>query len=420
MSPVEKIYRIIYRRYESHKTLALLYHLLTGKLYQPSHLKIFISDLTGKREPIQPNLTHCEAAVQWLFRAQDKTNTGGISAEYSFSWGWAWPLPEVTGYIIPTMFDCAKRLALPIAKECFLRAIKMADWLVEIQQPDGAYFFSLHPGNSGSVANRISAVSSAPGAFDTGQVIAGLARAYEETGSQGYLDAAIKAGDWLVDNQLPDGIWVSSLHNASHAFDTFLAWRLVSLFQLTKTKRYKKAAVRNLDWALSNQSENGWFNNCSHFPKVYPLSHGIAYAAQGLLEAGMLLNEGRYVNAARRTAEAMLKLYPDKGFLPARLDENWESKDRFTCLTGNAQVSILWSKLHLLTGDNRYSNAALRMNQDLKSLHNLTSANGGVRGGIKGSHPIWGEYASFRYPSWAAKFFIEALLLEEEIKGQIT
>lgn len=416
MSLIEEIYRIAYRRYESHKKLALLYHLLTGKLYKPSHLKVFVSDLTGKREPIHRNLAHGEAAIKWLFRAQDETNIGGVSGEYSFSWGWAWPLPETTGYIIPTLFDCAKRFPSPIAKECFLRAVKMADWLVEIQQPDGAYFFSLHPSRFGSVANRISAISSGPGAFDTGQVIAGLVRAYEETGSQGYRDAAIKAGDWMVDNQSPDGTWSSSLHRTPHAFDTFLAWRLVSLFQLTENKRYQTAAVKNLDWALSNQRKNGWFNNCAHFPKTHPLSHGIAYAAQGILEAGILLNEEGYVNAAQQTAEALLKVYLDKGFLPARLDENWQSKDRFSCPTGNAQVSILWSRLYLLTGDNKYFNAALRMNQDLKSLQNLTSSNGGIRGGIKGSHPIWGEYASFRYPSWAVKFFIDALLLEEEIR----
>ena len=35
-------------------------------------------------------------------------------------------------------------------------------------------------------------------------------------------------------------------------------------------------------------------------------------------------------------------------------------------------------------------------------------------GGIPGSLPLWGSYAPFTYPSWAAKFFIDALLLCEE------
>jgi hypothetical protein len=37
------------------------------------------------------------------------------------------------------------------------------------------------------------------------------------------------------------------------------------------------------------------------------------------------------------------------------------------------------------------------------------------RGGIKGSHPINGGYHPWQYPNWAAKFFADALMLEETI-----
>ena len=33
-----------------------------------------------------------------------------------------------------------------------------------------------------------------------------------------------------------------------------------------------------------------------------------------------------------------------------------------------------------------------------------------VRGAIKGSQPVWGAYAPFAYPSWAARFFVDAML----------
>jgi hypothetical protein len=36
-----------------------------------------------------------------------------------------------------------------------------------------------------------------------------------------------------------------------------------------------------------------------------------------------------------------------------------------------------------------------------------------VRGGLKGSHPIWGRYMFGTYPNWAAKFLMDALLMEE-------
>ena len=38
-----------------------------------------------------------------------------------------------------------------------------------------------------------------------------------------------------------------------------------------------------------------------------------------------------------------------------------------------------------------------------------------MKGGIQGSHPIHGGCAPFSYLSWAAKFFIDAILLEESV-----
>ena len=38
-----------------------------------------------------------------------------------------------------------------------------------------------------------------------------------------------------------------------------------------------------------------------------------------------------------------------------------------------------------------------------------------TRGGVKGSFPIDGDYGSYEYPNWAAKFMIDSLQLECEI-----
>lgn len=119
----------------------MLYHLVTGKLYRPSHLKVFLLDLVDRREKTFDNLAHIEEAVKWLFRAHDVTGIGGVSAGYSFSWGWRWPYPETSGYIIPTLFDFAEHFHdSSIALECRNRALRIADWLVEIQLPNGALY----------------------------------------------------------------------------------------------------------------------------------------------------------------------------------------------------------------------------------------------------------------------------------------
>ena len=409
--------------YEHHRNLALLYHFLAGKLYRPSHLRVILSDLVDRRGKALDNSVHCEAAVKWLFNAQDVTHGGGVSAEYSFSWGWRSPYPETSGYIIPTLFDFANHFRnSPAALECPNKALNIADWLIKIQLPSGAYYCGLLPTEHSSLADRASSPQK-PSAFETGQVLMGLSRAYEHTGEQRYLEAALKAGAWLVANQLSDGCWAASLRGIPHSYDAFIAWPLAKLWQLSGERAFREAARNNLGWCLSQQRDNGYFDNCSHTIGELPWTHSIGYAMEGLLETGILLKEDKYADAVLKAAEALLRIYSirgfkslyeqRKGFLPATFDHNWKSHDKFSCLTGNAQVSIVWSKLFLLTKDIRYMNAALKLNDDLKTLQNLDSENKGIRGGIKGSHPIYGLYATFRYPSWAAKFFIDALITAE-------
>ncbi|MGH2874310.1 MAG: hypothetical protein ACRDL5_17860, partial [Solirubrobacteraceae bacterium] len=37
---------------------------------------------------------------------------------------------------------------------------------------------------------------------------------------------------------------------------------------------------------------------------------------------------------------------------------------------------------------------------------------GPVSGGLPGSNPVWGPYMRFSLPNWAAKFLLDALLLQ--------
>ena len=52
----------------------------------------------------------------------------------------------------------------------------------------------------------------------------------------------------------------------------------------------------------------------------------------------------------------------------------------------------------------------------MESIQDIKTGNIGMRGGIKGAYPIYGWYAPFCYPNWAAKFFIDALMLEEDLR----
>ncbi len=240
------------------------------------------------------------AAIDWLCRAQDAYADGGVARSYSLVYnpyfgrrGWIPSYPETTGYIIPTVFDCARESG---REELFERAVRMADWECDVQMANGAV-------QGGTVDDPPT-----PAVFNTGQVIFGWVRAFQETGSERYLASAVKAGDFLVSGQDPDGAWRKNLSKYTsekmphYVYNTRTAWALLLLGAATGNQRYQDAAVRNIEFALSEQLPNGWFkNNCLHDPNC-PLIHTIAYSLRGVLEVGAALNNPVYISAVRKAA----------------------------------------------------------------------------------------------------------------------
>jgi len=357
--------------------------------------------------------THALAALEWLCRAQDAVPGGGVARGYStndhgpFPAGWQPAYPETTGYIIPTFFDAAKRFDRPDLRD---RAIRMARWEIEVQSPDG------------SIPGGVLGERKGPVVFNTGQVMLGWCRAHEETGDAEYREALARAGEFLLRALDPDGAWrrysTGDGVNTVHAYDVRVAWALLATHRITGTESFREAAIRNVEFTLKLQEPNGWFRSNDLQPKTdaQPLTHTIAYATRGTLESGMLLGEERYVDAARRTADAVLAtLHPD-GFLAGRLDRDWAEAVPWCCLTGNAQMAIIWLKLHRLTGEARYREAAILAGRYVRATQDLDSDDGGIRGGIAGPYPFDVGYNRFQMLNWAAKFFVDASLLEESLE----
>jgi hypothetical protein len=88
----------------------------------------------------------------------------------------------------------------------------------------------------------------------------------------------------------------------------------------------------------------------------------------------------------------------------------------YSCLTGNAQMSINWGRLYQCRGGERFRDGVGTINRFLKTTQ-AQSGSDGERGGIKGSHPISGGYHPWQYPNWAAKYFVDALMMEDALEG---
>jgi hypothetical protein len=352
---------------------------------------------------------HLTAALDWLVRAQDATGCGGVARGYSVAWnphfrrwGWQPAYPETTGYIIPTFFDAAAFLSRPDLRE---RAIRMADWELEVQLPSGAV--------QGGVIGEQDRPT--PAVFNTGQVIFGLLRAHQETGAVQYLTAARRAADYLLEVQSPDGGFRKGQSQMARAdcttYYTRAAWGLCLLGVHLHERRYVAAGERNVEFALSQQLDNGWFQaNCLVDPRR-PLLHTIGYATEGVLEIGLLVGREDFISAARRTALAVARSQRTDGGLSGRFASDWSPQADWDCLTGDAQMAIIWWRLGTETGDADLQDRARAIVRFVMHSQNRTSADPGLAGGIKGSFPIDGEYGRYEVLNWATKFFVDAVLL---------
>ncbi|MEP7185976.1 MAG: hypothetical protein ABI767_09070 [Rhodanobacter sp.] len=346
-----------------------------------------------------------QAAAEWLARAQDASGCGGVSAAYDATKRqWTGAYPETTGYIIPTFFRYAEFSGNDEYRQ---RAVHMAEWESDIQLPEG-----------GVRAGTMDATKIEPTIFNTGQVLFGWLAAWQQTQNVRFRDSLVRAADWLVDAQDPDGAWRRFASPfATHPLNTYntrVAFGLAQAGRELKEPRYVEAALRNVEWALTQMHSNGWLENNDLEDNERPLTHTIAYATRGILEVGLIAANGSFVDTAARVARAVAQSQRGDGALPGRLDASWRAASRWTCVTGNAQMAIIWQRLAAETGDHTWMPAAENAIRFNLSIQDLTATDEGVRGGMPGSHPRSGDYMKHRYPNWAAKFFMDALMLQLE------
>ena len=368
------------------------------------HLRLLIRDLLNKgAEPERSHEEHLRGAIDWLCHAQDIRkgcdDEGGVSAGWSFEDGWLRSYPETTGYIIETFLAAARLLDRP---ELVERANRMIDWELSIQQPDGAF-----PGHFGEPGSR-------PVIFNTGQIMHGMVAGYVQLERVDCLEAAVRGGRWLASVQDADGCWRKFEHNdIPHVYNTRATWALVATAMLSRDAALKTAAVRNLDWAMSQQTASGWWKSNVFKLGQLPFTHNLAYAMRGLLESGILLNEERYIASALKAGRGIAARQHADGFIAATFDDDWRpGAESYSCLTGVAQLSINWQRLAQTCGEEKLRDHARLGIRYLKRHHGLADANPIVRGGISGSAPIWGTYSRFEYPNWAVKFFADALMID--------
>ena len=140
--------------------------------------------LTSPQISTRPIEEHLRAAADWLLLAQQATPDDGVAHSYDIrKKKWLASYPETTGYAIPTLYEYATHFNAP---QYAAAATRMAIWESEIQLADG-----------GVRAGNMDAEIIAPTIFNTGQVLFGWAKAWQETGDDYFLG-------WLLGLKLFD------------------------------------------------------------------------------------------------------------------------------------------------------------------------------------------------------------------------
>jgi hypothetical protein len=259
--------------------------------------------------------------------------------------------------------------------------------------------------------------------FDTGQVIFGWVAAYRHTSDAKYLEAAQRGGAWLLTQLDSEGVWrhPSDAGGPGRVYNARVAWALLELAAAGRDDRYAGPMRRFLEWTLTQERSPGWYDCNCLTDDAAPLLHTIAYTAQGQLESGWLLNDPRFVEAARVTATGLLTRVGANGHMAGRFGRDFRPQVDWACLTGMAQMGIVWRRLAARTGAGdaaaaeaagQMTAAAARACAFLMRTQDRTSRNPGLYGGLRGSYPVNGAYGRWRVLNWATKFFVDAVMAD--------
>lgn len=351
-----------------------------------------------------------DKGIQWILFHQSLQPDNGVTGMVTFSAGKLiieTSYPEVTGYIIPTLFDYASIFR---SEPVFDSAVKAANFELPLQHHSG-YF-------PGCLVGK----ATGPSVFNSAQIVHGLVRAYKETGDSKFIESAIKACRWICDVQEEDGSWGKfNFSGMKRTYDTKVCEALLETDNVLRSNDFLNSVNGNLDFVLRNQKNNGWFSNCdnSYERNDAPLTHTIGYTTQGLLICYSLTHREDLLQAATKTLKALLHRFEaSKRMLSGRFLSSWKGAVTSSCVTGNAQIALCWMDIYRITSDSRYLNAALKMTELLKQIQ-YDCKYKEIDGALPCSYPIWGDYIPYSVNSWGVKYFIDSLIKEYQIKKEL-
>lgn len=352
---------------------------------------------------LQENNHEIKITADWLLSSISRR--GGSCAYYAPIVGWSGEYPETSGYIMPTLYRCSEVLAVYKYKK---GALSILDWLLEIHNEQG-YWLSGFEGSKDRT----------PSVFNTAQILLGLTQMYRHNKDTSLLEHISKSASWLsglVDEKgfFSEGAYIEGY---DPSYYTRVAWPMLEAAKLLDDTKVMSSAKQCLSRISLLKNKHNFIENSGFYRKGPAFTHTIAYTLRGFMESARILDCDDYENIIKGIINRIcVDAKKTQGNLPGCFDEKFNPAGDYCCLTGNVQLAICLFLRYNITKDIKLASCAeilIKYVQESKSkLSNLLFPK--TKGAIAGSYPIWGKYMRFRYPNWAAKFYLDALLLQRQ------
>jgi hypothetical protein len=359
------------------------------------------------------------AVAGWVRRAQDAWKDGGISSRYDLLARHFQPqYPETTGYLVPTLLALGSASGGEAAGggDAVAMAVRAGEWLRTRQLPDGAV----------DCRSDRDAAAAQPEIilFDCGAILQAFVALHLHAPGQGWADNAGRLADFMVSEQLASGEWKTHLYFSyfgSH--QSLTAYALIDAGRALENQRYVEAGIRCLAAIRPRLAANGFVRMCQFTDAAddrIAFLHPLAYTLEGFLKSGLALDRPEYLEVVR-PALAMLqrKFEIRRRLFASHYREDWTPMTAYSALDADCQIAALWFQFGRATGDLTYVSSALKLMDLIRPRIDVTAADPGWRGGIPGSFPVYGRNQQYTCVNWAAKYFLDASMLEMQVRRDV-
>jgi len=280
--------------------------------------------MNNQAETVAHNIS-LQSAGKWLLNSgiqnneSDYNSHGGMHAWFDLDTKtFSFLYPEITGYAVNIflfLYDLFPE------EQYLFKAKKAAQWLLETYQENPW------------VPNRVSNNQKSDGylnshtfTFDNWIVVYGLARLYEVTGKEVYLNKALEIADFLICFLQKENGMFYPLFNAekmepeetndkwsrqSGSFHAKAIFALLKLHQITQGGRFYESAERLTRAVLSLQEPDGRF--ITHDVSRSTLLHPHLYTLEGLACFGFIREDVKSIEAIQKGVEWILKYQNENG-----------------------------------------------------------------------------------------------------------